>query len=57
MGNEGSWFDVCETLIPGYESAGLQKQVFWQSNEAPDPGPVNCTTIVFHGAFDGSPSH
>lgn len=54
MANEGSFFAVCPTVIPGYEAAGVQDRVFWQSNEAPAEGTVNCTTIVLHGAFEGA---
>lgn len=54
MANVGSWFALCPSLIPGYESAGVQARVFWQSKEAPAEGTANCTTIVFHGAEEGS---
>lgn len=48
MANAGSWFAVCSTLVPGFEAAGLQKQLFWASNEAVE-GP-NCTFVVLQGA-------
>ena len=54
MANEGSFFAVCPTVIPGYEAVGVQDRVFWQSNEAPAEGTANCTTIVLHGAFEGA---
>lgn len=52
MANVGSWFALCPTLIPGYESAGVQAQIFWQSNEAPIKGTEDCTPIVIHGALE-----
>lgn len=52
MANVGSWFAFCPSLIPGYESAGPQDRVFWQSNEAPAEGTNGCTTVVIHGAFE-----
>ena len=52
MANVGSWFALCPTIIPGYESAGVQAQIFWQSNEAPSEGTEDCTPIVISGAFE-----
>ncbi|MCJ1276414.1 hypothetical protein MMC21_004219 [Puttea exsequens] len=52
MANAGSWFGICPTLIPGYETSGVQYQVFWQSYEAPEFGTANCTTSIFHGVFE-----
>lgn len=52
MANVGSFFAVCETVIPPYQSAGVQAQVFWQSNEAPNEGTKDCKPIVIHGAFE-----
>ena len=46
--NGGSWYGVCPTRIPGYESAGIQYQAFWQSNAVADMDTMNCTTILFH---------
>ena len=57
MANGGSWFALCPSLIPGYESAGVQDRVFWQSNEASAEGTTNCTVIVIHGAFEGPQDH
>ena len=52
MANVGSFFALCPTLIPGYESAGVQAQLFWQSNEAPIEGTQDCTPVVIHGAYE-----
>ena len=57
MANVGSFFAVCPGLVAGHESAGVQQQVFWQSNEAPAEGTKSCTTINFHGAFEGGQGH
>ena len=57
MANVGSFFAVCETVIPPYQSAGVQAQVFWQSNEAPNEGTKDCKPIVIHGAFEGPQEH
>lgn len=46
-----STWAVCTTLIPGYESAGVQSQVFWASQEIVNTGGVpNCTFIALKGA-------
>ena len=52
MANVGSFFALCPGLIPGFESAGVQARVFWQSNEAPSEGTADCKPIVIHGAFE-----
>ena len=52
MANVGSFFAVCPTVIPSYEAAGVQAQVFWQSNEAPIEGTKDCKPIVIHGAWE-----
>ena len=52
MANVGSWFAFCPRVIPGHEAAGVQDQVFWQSNEAPEKGIKGCNTIVIHGAYE-----
>ena len=50
MANAGSFFAICPTLIPGYESAGVQAQLFWQSNEAPLEGTEDCNPVIIHEA-------
>lgn len=57
MGNIGSYFALCPTVIPGFEAAGIQQQVFWQSNEAPEFGTANCSTFTFDGAYEGVQTH
>ena len=52
MANVGSFFALCPSLIPGYEAAGVQARVFWQSDEAPEEGTKHCKPIVIHGAWE-----
>ncbi|KAF6230620.1 hypothetical protein HO173_011157 [Letharia columbiana] len=47
MANQGTWYEVCQTLIPWHEAAGLQDQVFWLSNKGPAGGTPNCTISDF----------